>query len=229
MSQAFLLVGSPKGTKSSSRVLGGYLMSKLAAGGMAVGEMSVGRALHSEEEMGRLLAEVEAAEIIVVAFPLYVDQLPAPLVGALETIAEKRTAATERGSEAEARPRQKILAIVNCGFPESFQNEPAVATMRQFAKQAGFHWAGGLALGMGGAVSAKPLEKLGGRVRNVVKALDLTAEALLRDADVPDEAKELMAKPLIPKRLYYVFANLGWKRQARKHGVHGQLRARPYA
>ena len=84
-------------------------------------------------------------------------------------------------------------------------------------------------MGMGGAVSAKPLERLGGMVRNVVKALDLTAEALLTGADLPDEATKLMSKPITPKWLYFIFANLGWKRQATKHGVRGQLHARPYA
>jgi hypothetical protein len=226
MSKAFLLVGSPKGTKSSSRVLGTYLASKLAAGGMETSEMIVGRALRSGEDLERMLAEADAADVLVVAFPLYVDSLPGPLTQALEAIADRRKV---RGAERATEREPKLLAVVNCGFPETLQNEPAVAIMKKFAAEAGFHWAGGLALGMGGAVSGSGLEKRGGMVRNVVKALDLTAEALLKGADAPAEAVELMARPLIPKWLYFAMANMGWKQQARKHGVRRQMRARPYA
>ncbi len=233
--RAFLLVGSPKGTKSSSYSMGGYLIRQLEAAGLATESMSVGQALHSKENSDRMLDAVDAADLVVIAFPLYVDQLPAPLVKAAELIAERRKQPAERpsntagleSSNPETRP-QRLMAIVNCGFPEAHQNQPAVDIMREFATEAGFHWAGALALSMGGAVSATPLEKAGGKARNVVKALELAADSLIAGGDVPPDAVSLMARPFIPRWLYCAFANFGWRQQAKRHGVRNKIRARPY-
>jgi hypothetical protein len=83
-------------------------------------------------------------------------------------------------------------------------------------------------MGMGGAVAGKSLDKAGGMVRNVVKALDLSASALLRNEDIPLEAQELMGKPLMPRWFYLFMANSGWKRTLKKHGTEEQAYARPY-
>jgi putative NADPH-quinone reductase len=102
--KALLFIGSPKGLKSTSYALGSYLLKKHEA--------------------------VAAADLIVFSFPLYVDQLPAPLLKALELVADHRKV------NAPAKP-QKIMAIVQCGFPETYQNQLACDIMRQFAKEDG--------------------------------------------------------------------------------------------
>jgi len=65
-------------------------------------------------------------------------------------------------------------------------------------------------------------------IRNIVKSLDLTADALVENKTVSDEAIRLMGKPLIPKRMYTTMGNLGWRRQAKRYGVRKKLRDRPY-
>jgi hypothetical protein len=183
--------------------------------------MVVGAALYSSEGLARMHESIEAADLIIFSFPLYVDQLPAPMIRAAELIAERRRAYPP------ARP-QKIMVIVQCGFPETHQNQPAREIMREFAREAGFGWAGALLMGMGGAVNGRPLEKAGGMVRNVVRALDLAAAALLRGEDVPAEAVKLMGKPFIPKWMYRRVGDWGFWRLARKHGARDKLYERPY-
>lgn len=219
--KALLFVGSPKGPKSTSFSLGRDLLKKLEAGGMTTETIMVGAALHTPEDIAGMLETAAAADLILFAFPLYVDQLPAPLVRALELIADDRR--TRLPAKA-----QKIMAIVQSGFPETHQNRLACDIMRQFARQAGFEWAGALAMGMGGALGGRSLEKAGGMARNIVKALDLTAVALLRGGTVPDEAAALIGKPIIPRWLYLMMANYGMRSQAKKHGVRNQIDARPY-
>ena len=218
---AFLFVGSPRGLKSSSQALGNALTSRLETGGMTVNKMVVGAALHSADGQAKMHEAIEAADLIIFSFPLYVDQLPAPMIRAAELIAERRR------THPPARP-QKIMVIVQCGFPETHQNQPAHDIMREFARMAGFGWAGALLMGMGGAVNGRPLEKAGGMVRNVVRALDLTAASLLRGEDVPGEAVKLMGKPFIPKWMYRRVGDWGFRRQAKKYGVRDRLYERPY-
>jgi hypothetical protein len=81
---------------------------------------------------------------------------------------------------------------------------------------------------MGGAVSGQRLKYGGGMVRNIVNSLNLAADALADNKSVPDEAIRLMAKPLIPKRMYTVMGHLGWQQQAKRYGVRKKLRDRPY-
>lgn len=218
---ALLFIGSPKGLKSASYSLGNHLLEKLGAGGMRTETLIVGAALRSEADIARMREAVASADLVIFSFPLYVDQLPAPLVRAAELLAEHRRV------RPPVKP-QKIMAIVQCGFPETRQNQSACDIMKQFAKEAGFEWAGALAMGMGGALGGRPLEKAGGMVRNAVRALDLAAASLVQGGNVPPEAVGLMAKPGIPRWLYLLFGNRGMKSQARKHGAGKRVYARPY-
>jgi hypothetical protein len=225
--KALLLIGSPKGKNGASRAIGGHLLHKLEAAGLDTEEMTVLTALQSTENLHRMHKAVDADDIIIVAFPLYVDQLPAPLVQALELVAERRKGGP--GVAPSAGPLvQKLAVIVQCGFPETRQNQLAVDIMRQFAREAGFEWAGALAMGMGGAVGGKRLEKAGGMVRNAVKALDMAAASLAGGGHISDETAALMAKPLMPRWIYSLAANWGFRREIKKHGARRRIYDRPY-
>ncbi len=214
---ALVLLGSPKARPSNSGSLGGYLVERLVGRGVGAQMLSVPRALRSEQATEALLEAVDGAELLVLASPLYVDSLPSGVIRALELIAgRKRTGA----------PR--FAAVINCGFPEAAQDRIALAICRRFAVEAGFEWAGGLALGMGEAIAGRPLKEAGGMVRRVAKALDLAGDALAAGQPVPEEAVRLMARRLMPRWLYILVGNRGWKKRARQHGVADRLDARPY-
>jgi hypothetical protein len=174
---------------------------------------------------------VAAADLVILAFPLYVDALPAPATRALELIAAARTGAAETvGAAAPAAAgAPAIVAICQSGFPEVDHSEVAVEICRNFARAAGFEWAGGLILAAGGMVGGQPLRKLKGMMRSAVKALDLTAEELAAGRPVPEEAVRLMAKPPIPRVGYRFMANWGWRAQFKKQGRGGSLKSQPFA
>jgi hypothetical protein len=179
------------------------------------------RSVHTERRRTELLDAVDRAAIIVLACPLYVDALPYLVVRTFELIAEHR----------RARPvadRQRFVSIMNCGFPEARQNDTGLAICRQFTREVGFEWVGGMGLGGGEAISGAPLGSKGRMVRSVVQALELTAAALAEDRPVPEEAVTLMAKPLIPSRLYTWLGTIGWKRQAKSFGAQDRLADRPF-
>ena len=220
---ALLLVGSAKpASQSTSEALGSYLAQKLAERDIAITTMHVARTVRTEERTAALLAAVDAADIVILAFPLYVDGLPYLVTQALEQIA------AHRAGETSIR-RPLFLAIANCGFPEAQHNATALAICRQFADEAGFAWAGGLALGEGGAISGRSLAEVGGMAHNVVAALDLAAAALAAGEPVPTEAVALMARPFIPASAYMLMGDLGWLMQARRNRALTRLAARPFA
>ena len=216
--RALLLVGSPRTRKSTSNSLGGYLFEQLQARSVEVETIYPHTVLRSAAKTQELLDAVEGADLVTLAFPLYVDSLPAPVTEMLERVAEHR-----RGFGGRS---QLFMAIVNNGFPEVAQNATAVAVCETFARQAGFEWAGSLALGGGGAIGGAPLT--GRRTAPLRRALDLAAAALAEGRPIPTAAQELFDKWRISPWAYRLIGNLGWRFQARQYGAWGSLKQRPY-
>jgi multimeric flavodoxin WrbA len=218
--RALLLVGSPRTRTSSSNSLGGYLFERLRAQGVHTETVFLHTVLRSSEKWQALLEAADAADLVTLAFPLYVDSLPAPVIEGLERLAAHRHGRAPR--------RQLFTAIANCGFPEAHHNATALAICETFAVQAGFAWGGSLALGGGEMIAGVPLVQMGGRTVRVRRALDLAAEALAQGQAVPEAAQALLGKPVIPHWVYRLFGGLGWKRRAKGWGAENSLRRRPY-
>ncbi len=220
--RALLLIGSAKPPgESSSELLAGYLGRQLEARGCELELVHVLRVSHRSEV---LLDQLKRAQLLVLASPLYVDALPYLVVQAFERIAAARQALP-------GPPPLRFAALINCGFPEPEQCATALEICRLFARDAGLDWAGGLALGQGGALGherGRTLEQLDGRVRNVRAALELAAEALADGRDLPERAVELMARPILPRFMYMLMGNAGWVLAAAQRGALTQLGARPY-
>jgi NADPH-dependent FMN reductase len=234
---ALVLVGSPKTKKpSTSGVLGRHLLARLEKRGWQGEALTITAAIRSETWRAKMLAAVDAADLLILAFPLYIDALPALLTRALEVIRDDR-----RGRDAGRN--QRLVAVVNSGFPEARQNRLALAMCANFASAAGFSWAGGLAMGAGEALSSGvPLtERAPGRARppvgHVVAALDRAAGELAEGRPLSPATRALLARtpiPLLPspvwRRLFAFMGGQGWKRQAAGNGVGpGGLLARPFA
>lgn len=164
---------------------------------------------------------MEEAGLIILAFPLYVDCIPAGVIKALELIADHRKLESDR-------EKQGFAIIINWGFPEAQHNNTTIAICKIFSREAGFEWKGALSLGMGGAIGGRSLEERGGMVRNVIKGLDLAAQSLAEGEDVPEEAVEIFGKKFIPLTLYTKMGNLGWNQKAKKYGVRKKIKDQPY-
>ena len=218
---ALVLVGSPKGRNSSSFLLGSKLAEGLRNHGAAVREELAHPALRTEDGTRRLLDAVDASDLVVLSFPLYVDSLPSPLTLLLELVAGRRAGAAMAGS-----PR--LAAIVQCGFPEAHQCDTAVGICRLFAGRTGMRWAGALAMGMGGSLE-RGFRKLPGGGRNILRALDMASETLAGGGDIPGEAATLFATPLMPRWMYTLFGNLGWRVQLRRNRARKPLADRPHS
>jgi hypothetical protein len=220
--KVLLLVASPRGTASVSNSLGEHLLALLEKRGMAIKKLLLYPALADEKKMAELLAAVDVCSLLVVTFPLYVDHLPAPLIDLLRQVGDRR-------SGRQGDDRQSLAALVQCGFPETVHCRPAGDIMGIFASQAGFRFLGCLAFGMGGAIGNRPLAKAGGMARHQLKAMDEAAACLAEGKEIPDPIIALMGRAMMPRWLYNIAADWGWRRDAKKHGTSRRLRDRPYA
>lgn len=216
-----LVVGSPKGSKSTSAALGKYLIEKLSQQDFRMETAYIYPSLKTEETRQRFLSVIAGADIIILAFPLYVDSPPYGVIKVMEIITDRQITPVNTG-------KQKLAAIINCGFPEARQNDTALAVCRKFAAESGMEWLGGLSLGGGGAIDGRPLDCIGGMARNVKKALDAAASDIAGGRPISRRALDLMARPMMPIWLYLLGGNWGWKSQARKSGVRNGINDCPH-
>jgi hypothetical protein len=218
---AVLLVGSPRGPSSTSNSLGTYLLEKLEQQGLTSEKVYINQFLGSEKKQAAMLRLIDESDLIILAFPLYVDSLHSQVVKTLELIAEH-----EKGKLDLIKKR--FVAIANSGFPEAKHNNIALAVCRIFAKQVGFTWAGGLAMGGGGMIAGRPLGELGGMVRNQRKALEIAADSLAKGGAIPEKAVVLISKIGIPKWMYVWMGNRGWKQEAKQHIAIKKMYDKPF-
>lgn len=222
INKALLLVGSPKGERSTSLSLGNYLVSKLEEFGMASEVEFIHRLVNREEAIQNLYSMINGADLIILSFPLYVDSLPAPVIKAMELIK------AERDKLESDKHNTNLIAICNSGFIESSQSAVALQICRNFANSCGFIWKGGVAMGGGGAIDGDPLQKKEGMLRNVLRGFDIAAQALKDDKEIPQEAIKLISKKLMPRVLYNLIGNLSWRLEARKFAKR-KIRSKPYS
>jgi hypothetical protein len=219
--RVLLLIGSPRGAQSTSASLGSYLLSAMEKQGAKTEVIDLYQHLKSDGGRNDLMEAVNRADILVFSSPLYIDCLPAPVIAVLEMIRDRRMVA-------QPPWRQHLAALVNSGFPEPEQNATALAIYRQFAKEAEFGWAGGLAFAPGAVIQGKPLRDAGFVARNARKSLEIAAEALARGGPVPSGAAELAGKPLVPTWMFMLNANRSWKRQVKDPAVWKEMEKRPF-
>lgn len=220
--KALLLVGSPRKKLSSSLSLGSYLCSQLQKHSIETETLSI-YDKRDQRELEGVFAAIAEADLVILAFGLYVDSMPSPVIGFLEQLA------TYRKQEGFQSTRAAMLVgLANCGYPEASHNTVALAILEQFAKEAGLLWGGGIGLGGGNGLAGVRLEEEQFADLPIRKALDKGAIALAGGKPIPQEATDLAARQPYPAALFRLGAHFFWKGEAAKHGAKRKMRDRPY-
>jgi len=222
--KALLINGSPHRGAAASRVVLDTLKAKLGP--------------EHEYRMIEVATQPEAApedleaDLLVLAFPLYVDSLPSPVLNWLVSCERLRSETARAGTT--LRP-QAMVAAANCGFYEGVQNENALAIVANFCTRAGIEWRGGLGIGSGGmlkGVESAPENMFIKRPvsRAIAELANLALDPRLGPGQGPGQKpRVLYASHAFPRWLYIAVANTGWRHDAAAHGLKARdLGARPY-
>ncbi len=226
MTKVLLLIGSPRGKKSTSANVGNYILDKLNKNGLETSSLIIRNQLSSEEKINQMLDAISLADLIILTAPLYDDCQPYIVIKTMEIIIEKKLKLDNK----------KFMPIIPCGFPEPHQiTEVAIPLYRKFAKTVGLNWVGSLAIGGGEMFnvlqkdSGKSLEELGKVAERLLEALDQISETLSSDKNYQDV--ELFILPdfwytKVMSKIVTWMNNRGWKKMAKKKGV--KVDAKPY-
>lgn len=206
---------------STSQAIWRYLQPLMEAGAAQIEVVAATEFVRGGPVAQAAAQRCAQADLLLIIGPLYWDSLPYPGILALEHIhAQRRSAGT-----APAR----LAAVMNSGFPEPEQFRFVFGLLGEFAREAGYTWAGGLAVGGGESIAGRALDRVGGLVRPLRQALDMGAPALLAGGVLPDAAITAAATQTTPGALYRFFGWCGWHVKRHAQGLSTrEVNARPF-
>lgn len=152
-----------------------------------------------------ILAELQNAEVFVFAYPLYVDGIPAHLLSCLMQLEN-----TDWQNH-----KIHVYGIVNCGFYEGIQAEPALHILQNWCTKTGLIWSGGIGVGGGGALQQMPTTENGhGPKAPVSKALCTMADTICARSIQENHYVSIA----FPRFLYKMAAQMGWRSMIKANG-----------
>jgi Flavodoxin-like fold len=216
-----VLNGSPRGERSNTDVV---LAPFLAGFHEHPGHEHEVLHLVRSADRERQLRAFSAADAVLVAFPLYVDAMPAPaleLAGALAPLCGRA-----------GNPR--LLFLVQSGFPEAFHARPVERWAEKLARRLGSPYAGTMVRGGVEGIQAKPPWM----TRRLLEQLRVLGRGFGATGALSPQALARLARPerlRLPARLAYRGAgalgllDLYWDWSLRRNGAFAERDARPYA
>jgi multimeric flavodoxin WrbA len=159
-------------------------------------------------------SELCRMDVLVIAFPLYVDAIPSHLFRLLATLEEYLKSEQEQEQEEQDI---YVYAMINNGFYEGSQNHIALDILKHWCTRTGVHF--GQALGQGAGEMLGSLEKVPpgkGPLKNLGKAMhSMAANIQSRSAD-----ESMLFSPNFPRFAWkFAATHSFWNATAKKNGL----------
>lgn len=199
MSRIILINASPKRKDSSSGAALEVLKNYINQSNIALYDF---RTPHLPAEF-----ELESQDILVVAFPLYVDGVPSHLISCMAELEARLT---------NEENNIRVYAIANCGFYEAKQTSVALDIIENWCLRSHLDWQYGLGLGGGGMLSMLPKESgAKGPLKSAAAELRVLADAMKQGER---KQENHFVNPDFPRYLYKLAAEMGWRQMIRANG-----------
>lgn len=199
-----LINGSPKMKDSASNCILHELKAFLEKNSNIITEYYFRKPQLSKKEMEELIEY----DILVFAFPLYVDGIPSHLLNCLIQL---------EGYFANIKEKEiMVYSLVNCGFYEGHHNELAIEMMENWCAKAGLRWGQGIGIGAGGMLPTLNNIPIGhGPKKNLEKVLKQLADNIVKCAS----EENIFTTANFPRVLYKLAAEMGWRRSIKANGL----------
>lgn len=212
--------GSPRTRTSNTGLLLDHLLAGFTANG---GEVDGHHYLAQPARRRRQVEAFAAAETALIAFPLYVDAMPAPVKEFIEALAPLAGRADNPG----------LLFLVQSGFPEACHSRPVEAWLERFARRMNAPYLGTIVKGGAEGIRERPAAMQ----KNIYRPFHDLGVALARTAALDPRLLAAIAgreryAPLALKVLAPLMMRLGigwWDRQLRENGAYERRDAAPYS
>lgn len=201
-----MINGSPKAKNSASETLLSMLKKEC---GQEAGEIVWNKSQVQEGE----LSEVLESDVLVIAFPLYIDSVPSHL---LRCLMQAEEYVRLHGKRENTREKIRVYVLLNNGFFQGKQNIPAIEVMKHWADRCGFVFGQAVGVGGGGMISfIKAVPDGHGPKKNLTCALREMAGNIAQGKS----GETLVFELNYPALAYKWQAEYGWRMSAKKNGL----------
>jgi hypothetical protein len=154
------------------------------------------------------IEQICQCNVIVMAFPLYVDGIPAHLLSCLYEM--------ERFFKTSPNPNIKVYALVNSGFYEGKQNSLALEMVENWCEKCGISFGQGIGIGGGGMFPSMTNVPDGkGPKKKSYEALKI----LSKNISTNSSAENIFISPSFPRFAYKLSAEVGWRQKIKSNGL----------
>jgi len=166
---------------------------------------------YQDDDMQMLHPKLRAADVWVLASPLYIFGLAGPLKNLLDRTVPLLQPSIELHDEHCSHPLRsgtkdvKVVLVSNCGFWELDNFDPLLAQIKMLCKIEGLHFAGALLRPHGPALG--PMVKMGAGGQDVLQAARDAGHQLVESGEISEETLRIVSRELLPRDMYRQIAN----------------------
>lgn len=199
-----LINGSPKSNNSVSECILQELKVFIESDNNMISEYNFRKPQLNAEE----IEELAEQDVLVFAFPLYVDGIPSHLLNCLIQLEKAFIVANKKDI--------LVYTLVNCGFYEGHQNRVAIEIMENWCTKVGLKWGQGVGIGAGGMFQSVKSVPLGYGPK---KNLGVVIKQLSDNIQNCNMGENTFIKPNFPRFAYKLAAEMGWRSSIRANGL----------
>ena len=155
------------------------------------------------DDYEEILNNIYKSDVIVIAFPLYVDSPPSIILEFLDYIVDK-------GIELKDK---YIYLVINCGFREGKHNITAVNIIKRWCKKVKAIYCSSILIGSGEIVGKEKYKFISKKALKEINRFASVVEYKMLDDD------KITTMDLINNQIYCFIANLFWNRKAKINGL----------
>ncbi|MCU0798157.1 MAG: flavodoxin family protein [Candidatus Thermoplasmatota archaeon] len=168
-----------------------------------------------KDDMRELTKELITADLAVLAFPLYVDDVPGLMKDFLDRLIPLLDPHFERDPQGESRHVRRyesyprLVIISNCGFPERSHFQVVSHHFRRIARNMHTDVLEEIYL-CGGGMLTMPSPLAAPFKNRYLRAMKRAGREMCEKGVLTERTRKALKRPLIPERLYFEGVNRGF-------------------
>lgn len=155
------------------------------------------------DDYDEILGNIKKSDVIIFAFPLYIDSPTSLTLEFLDYIIDKKIKLENK----------LIYAVINCGFRDGSQNITAVNIIKRWCVKVGAEYASSIMIGAGEVVGKDKFTFISKRALKDIKRFAEVVEFKQKEKDI------ITTVDLLNDKLYTFLANLSWRKKGRKNNL----------
>ena len=157
-----------------------------------------------------LLNEILSYDKVIFVSPLYADCLPSTMLEFMATF--------EEFIKDKNNIKIDMYGLINCGFLEGTQNKTALNILKNYSRRIKFNWRFGVGIGGGEFMKGSKDMPINSRMKKPVYNAFLALKEDIEN-NSSDQVDNILTNPKMPKFIYKLAGNAGWKSMAKKNNL----------